>query len=146
LVPVSPAEAAVLGVRAGQRWFRLNGVRQVLGSGSPLCLVTVYLHASLAALGRRLPRAARAIYPQVEEALGARIAWVRQRIEAVALDAAQAAQLGAHAGECALRVRRYYHDGNDRLLEVSDSLHPGERFAYEMRLKRDTPGFGASRP
>jgi YD repeat-containing protein len=34
-------------------------------------------------------------------------------------------------------VRRYYYDANDRLLEMSDSLHAAENFAYEMRLKRD---------
>ena len=35
-----------------------------------------------------------------------------------------------------LRVRRYYYDANERLLELSDSLHAAERFAYEMRLSR----------
>jgi GntR family transcriptional regulator len=71
-----------------------------------------------------------------------RIAWIRQRIEAVALDAQAARRLRARDGDCALRVRRYYHDTKDRLLEVSDSLHPGGRFAYEMRLTREAPAGG----
>ena len=31
---------------------------------------------------------------------------------------------------------RYYYDSNERLLELSDSLHAAERFACEMRLSR----------
>lgn len=140
------AESALLSCRRGQEWLRLAGVRVQPGARSPVCLITVYLHATLAALAKRLPRSCGVIYPQVEEELGVRIASVKQRIEAVALKPRAAARLGASPGACALRVRRYYYDGNDRLLEVSDSLHPGERFAYEMRLKRDAPGPDPSRP
>lgn len=145
-VRAGAAESALLGCRRGQEWFRLIGVRLRPGSAAPVCIMTVYLHAALAGLGKRLPRSSGVIYPQVEAALGVRIAWVGQRIEAVALDAPAAARLGSRPGACALRVRRYYYDGNDRLLEVSDSLHPGERFAYEMRLKRDAPGPATSPP
>jgi GntR family transcriptional regulator len=138
------SDAAVLGCRRGQTWWRLDGVRLQPGTRSPVCLITVYLQASLAALARRLPRSCGVIYPQVEEALGVRIAWIGQRIEAVALDAGPARRLRARAGTSALRVRRFYYDANDRLLEVSDSLHPGGRFAYEMRLRREPEP--ASRP
>lgn len=55
----------------------------------------------------------------------------------VAPAAQEAKRLRSKAGCCGLRVRRYYYDANDRLLEVSDSLHAAERFAYEMRLRRD---------
>jgi DNA-binding GntR family transcriptional regulator len=55
----------------------------------------------------------------------------------VRLDGAAAARLGSRPGDCALRVRRYYYDANERLLEVSDSLHPAGRFSYEMRLQRE---------
>ena len=65
-----------------------------------------------------------------------RIARIDQRIEAVPLDAAQSAALGSNS-TFGLRVRRYYYDATDRLLEVSDSLHATGRFAYEMRLRRD---------
>ena len=140
------AESALLRCRRGQAWLKLSGIRVQPGAGSPVCLTTVYLHASLAALARRLPRAPGVIYPRVEEALGVRIAWVGQRIEAEALDEEAARRLGSQAGGAALRVRRYYYDGNDRLLEVSDSLHPARRFAYEMRLKRDEREAAATRP
>jgi GntR family transcriptional regulator len=137
-IRAGPEEVATLGCRRGRAWYRLSGIRRG-ASGTPVCLITVYLHATLAGLGRRIPRSAGVIYPRIEEALGVRIAWIRQRIEAVALDEASAARLRSTAGGCGLRVRRYYYDANERLLEVSDSLHPGERFAYEMRLQREGP-------
>lgn len=120
-----------------RKWLRLDGVRRRPGAKTPLCLVSVYLASPLAALAKRLPSPTGVIYPQVEKALGARIAWVDQRIEAVPLGRAEAARLGVAPGACGLRVRRYYYDASERLLEVSDSLHAGAHFAYEMRLRRD---------
>ncbi|MEO8202928.1 MAG: GntR family transcriptional regulator [Betaproteobacteria bacterium] len=139
-------DLAVLGCRRGQAWVRLSGVRRKPGIAIPLCLITVYLHESLAGLAKRLPRSAGAIYPMVEQELGVRIARIDQRIEAVPLGEPQAAALGparpakgtaGSAPAIGLRVRRYYFDSRDRLLEVSDSLHAATAFAYEMRLRRD---------
>lgn len=128
---------ALLESRRGQEWIRLDGIRRRPGVKTPVCLISVYLNIALAGLEKRIPRFAGVIYPMVEKELGVRIAWIRQRIEALPLGKEDAARLGAKAGACGLRVRRYYYDGNERLLEVSDSLHPGGRFAYEVRLRRD---------
>jgi len=128
---------AVLECRRGQEWMKLSGVRRRPGVKRPVCLITVYLNSVLAGLEAELPRSPGVIYPRIERALGVRIAWIGQRIEAVMLDAGQARRLGSPSGGCGLRVRRYYYDANDRLLEVSDSLHAADNFAYEMRLNRD---------
>jgi DNA-binding GntR family transcriptional regulator len=136
-IKASGEDLSVLECRRGQEWIKLAGIRTRPGIATPVCLICVYLNIALAGLEKRIPRSAGVIYSQVEKALGVRIAWIGQRIEAVALDAEQARRLGSKAGACGLRVRRYYYDGTDRLLEVSDSLHAGDRFAYEMRLRRD---------
>ena len=135
-IKAAGVDLAALGCRRGQEWIRFRGVRRKPGVATPVCLITVYLHSSLAALAKRIPRSAGVIYPLVEKELGVRIARIDQRIEAVRLDKAAAAGLGSEPG-CGLRVRRHYYDSTDRLLEVSDSLHAAERFAYEMRLRRD---------
>lgn len=130
-------DLAALECRRGQEWIKLSGTRVRQGVAAPICLINVYLNIALAGLEKRLPRSSGVIYPQVEKALGVRISWIGHRIEARLLGEAEAQRLRAKAGAPALRVRRYYYDANERLLEVSDSLHPAERFAYEMRLKRD---------
>lgn len=136
-IRASGEDLAVLGCRRGQEWIKLSGIRVRPGVATPVCLISVYLNIALAGLEKRIPRSAGVIYPEVEKALGVRIAWIGQRIEAVPVSAEEAARLRSGAGACGLRVRRYYYDANERLLEVSDSLHAAERFAYEMRLRRD---------
>ena len=136
-IKAGSAEMAVLECRRGQEWIRLSGIRTRPGIATPVCLIDVYLNIALAGLEKRIPRSAGVIYPRVEKALGVRISWIGQRIEAVPLGAGQAARLRAKGCACGLRVRRYYYDANERLLEVSDSLHVADRFAYEMRLRRD---------
>lgn len=136
-IKASGKDLAILECRRGQEWVKLSGIRTGRAVATPVCLITVYLNIALAGLEKRLPRSSGAIYPQVEKALGASIAWIGQRIEAVPLEAAQAERLRAKPGAWGLRVRRRYYDANERLLEVSDSLHDAERFAYEMRLRRD---------
>jgi GntR family transcriptional regulator len=136
-IKASGKDLAVLECRRGQEWVKLSGIRTAPGVARPVCLITVYLNMALAGLEKRLPRSSGAIYPQVEKALGVRIAWVGQRIEAVPLEAAEGERLRSKPDAWGLRVRRCYYDANERLLEVSDSLHDAERFAYEMRLRRD---------
>jgi len=130
-------DIAVLECRRGQEWIKLSGVRRRPGVPAPVCLITVYLNIVLAGMEASLPRRPGVIYPKVEKALGVRIAWIGQRIEAVKLAAPEVKRLRAKPDAVGLRVRRYYYDANDRLLEVSDSLHAADSFAYEMRLKRD---------
>jgi len=129
-------DLAVLECRRGQEWIKLSGTRMRPGHATPVCLLSVYLNIALAGLEKRLPRSSGVIYPQVEKALGVRITWIGHRIEAALLGKEEAERLRAKAGAPALRVRRYYYDANERLLELSDSLHAAERFAYEMRLSR----------
>lgn len=129
-------DLAALECRRAQEWIKLTGVRRKPGIKTPICLISVYLNIALAGLEKRIPRSAGVIYPLVEKELGVRIAWIGQRIEAVPLAPADAARLDSAPG-CGLRVRRYYYDGTDRLLEMSDSLHAADQFAYEMRLQRD---------
>ena len=129
-------ELAALECRRGQAWIKLSGVRRKPGIATPVCLISVYLHIALAGLEKRIPRSAGVIYPLVEKELGVRIAWIGQRIEAVRVGPREAVLLKSQEG-FGLRVRRYYYDATDRLLEMSDSLHASERFAYEMRLQRD---------
>ena len=135
-IRASGPDQAALGCRRGQEWIKLSGMRVRPGLATPVCLLTVYLHRALAGLEKQLPRSSGVMYPQVEKALGVRIAWIGHRIEGFLLKKEEAERLHAKPGAPGLRVRRYYYDANERLLELSDSLHAAERFAYEMRLSR----------
>lgn len=136
-VAAGSAEGEMLGQRRGREWTRLSAVRIKPGEAAPICLTTVYLSPDVAPIVAKLPRETGAIHAVIEAELGLRIARIDQTIDAVTLGEADAKRLGATTGGPALRVVRRYYDANDRLLEVSDSLHPGERYTYSMTLRRE---------
>ncbi|MEM9837764.1 MAG: GntR family transcriptional regulator, partial [Pseudomonadota bacterium] len=67
---------------------------------------------------------------------GVEVSRVTQRIEACLLDDQQADVLKAKENTAALRTIRRYRDEGGRIILLSESLHPADRFAYEMRLDR----------
>lgn len=137
LIRADAATAELLGCRRGQAWIRLDGIRRDPARKLPACTITVFLSELLRGIEKKIPRTGGVIYPLAEKELGARIAWIGQKIDAVPLSAADARRLGVKPGACGLRVRRYYYDANERLLQASDSRHAGGDFTYEMRLRRD---------
>lgn len=71
-------------------------------------------------------------------ALDARtIGRIEQTFEAVALDAAEAAQLQVKKGVPALRADRTYFDREGRPILVAISLHRADRFKYSMVLRHE---------
>lgn len=135
---VDPASAAdLLGTRRGREWLRMSAVRVTPGERLPVCLTLVYLAPDVLGIAAKLPRETGGIHVMIERELGIRIARIEQTINAVTLADAEAKRLGAPAGGPGLRVVRRYYDANDRLIEVSDSVHPGDRFTYSMTMRRD---------
>ncbi len=59
-----------------------------------------------------------------------------QRIFAIALSREDAQHLKAQPHSPALRTVRLYYDAEDRLMEASDSIHPGDRFSYAMTIRK----------
>jgi DNA-binding GntR family transcriptional regulator len=55
----------------------------------------------------------------------------------VRLKQREAKLLGIELGSPALRAVRRYYDERQRLLELSDAIHPGDRFTYVTRLRRE---------
>ena len=135
-VEAAGAVAALLGVRRGRAWTKLEAVRERPGDPLPMCLTTVYLSPEVAGIADQLAKVTGPIHGIIEARAGVVIARVEQSIHAAALTDAQARKLHAVTGAPALRVIRRYLDGGGRIVEVSESIHPGERYAYTMTLRR----------
>jgi GntR family transcriptional regulator len=123
--------------RRGRAWTRLDAVRVRPGDTLPVCVTSVYLAPEVASVVPLLPKETGPIHGVIEREIGIRVARVDQTIHATSLSEPDARKLAAPAGSPALRVIRRYYDANDRLFEVSDSVHPGERYAYSITLRRD---------
>jgi GntR family transcriptional regulator len=127
--------AAEIGLPTGKGWSHFRGVRTRDGAAA-IAFVDAYIHPSLAAAVARVDLTGNAtIFQQLERLADVRIARVTQDIQAIPASRDAAAALGVRLRAPALRILRCYLDANARVVEVSVSVHPGDRFAYAMHIE-----------
>jgi GntR family transcriptional regulator len=137
--PLPKPLVAEIGVAAAPgNWPCFRGVR-VSGDGDarPIALTQAYLHPDLAGIADRIDLGGETLFRQVEELGGVAIAKVTQDIQAVPASGEVARGLAVPRRSPTLRILRCYHDASGRVLEISASHHPGDRFAYSMHIEVD---------
>lgn len=143
-VTADGALAAELACTPGAKLLRISSLRaDAAAGGRPIGWTDVYVdaaHAGIGDLARASPDTL--ISSLIETHYGRRIARIRQDIQAAAMPAAQARELGVEPGSPALRIVRRYLDADDLTFEVSITWHPAERFTFSMELER-SGGLGA---
>jgi DNA-binding GntR family transcriptional regulator len=72
----------------------------------------------------------------IESRYGRRITEIRQEIRATTVSESIAVALQVESGTTALNIIRWYLDAAGQVFEISVSIHPAERFAVSMHLKR----------
>ena len=151
-IALTKDRAAQFGAEAGEEWVYAMGLRReaVLGTGDakkngkgagesagrPICITRLFLSPLLKGIETRLRERKTAVYAIIERDFGVTIQRVEQELQSVALDADDAANLGAQPGAPALRILRRYFDDHGRLMEVAENIHPGDRFTYRMQLRK----------
>ena len=144
-VALAQAKARQFGATPGEEWVYAFGLRH--GSrvdegtgqeqvGRPISLTRLYLSPELKSIEAKLRDRKTAVYAIIERDYGIQIQRVEQDLQSVALDADDAANLGALPGSPALLIVRRYFDERDRLMEVAENIHPGDRFTYHMQLRK----------
>lgn len=135
---LNDALAADLGVAPASRWVHLSGVRklpsQIAGEGTPVAITDVYVNVELAPHVLALRPGRIALFEQLRIAAGFRITRVDQSIRATAAGKLEARTLVIPRRSPVLRITRLYHDGSGRVVLVSASSHPGDRFTYSMHI------------
>ena len=149
-VALTKDRAAMFGAEPGEEWIYAMGLRREAAlapggkgakakteaEGRPICITRLFLNPLLKGIEARLRERKTAVYAIIEREFGITIQRVDQELQSVALDADDAANLGAPAGAPALRVLRRYFDDRGRLMEVAENIHPGDRFTYRMQLRK----------
>jgi GntR family transcriptional regulator len=135
-VAADAALAEMLECREGARWLQVNSLRAVPGDARPVCMTTAYIDLRFPDLAKNLAELSGPISAMLERVYGIRIARIEQSIQAVRLGKRQAKLLRALDGSPALRAIRRYYDNTGRLIELSNAIHPGERFTYITSLVR----------
>lgn len=124
---LTEAEAARIGGDTDRIWLVVDGLR--IADALPLALSRIYVPQPFTG-GQQ------SVHALLDERFGAAAGRIDQEITAELLSATDAGLLKAEVGSAALRTLRRYHD-DDALILASDSLHPGGRFVYEMRYRRE---------
>lgn len=116
-------------------FVRIRGLRSAPGQPA-IASTCIEVQSRFAPDLKTLEALSGSITEWIETRHGVAVQKVQQRIEAVALDRAQARLLNARRGDPALKTSRRYLDASGTLIASSESLHPAGRFAYEMRIAR----------
>jgi DNA-binding GntR family transcriptional regulator len=130
------ALAELLDTRVGTPWLRVRSLRAFPGESRPICMTTAYVDARLPGIEGHLKRLTGPISAMLEREYDLKIARIEQSIQAVRLDKTEAHLLRASPRSPALRAMRRYYDARGRLVELSNAVHPGDRFTYVTRLVR----------
>ena len=133
--PLPREIAEQVGLVAGGRWTRFQGLRLGADSSEPIAHTLAYVHESLRDAASRINPSDETIFRQLERLAKIKIVRVTQDIQAVIASAEIAKALGINRRAPCLRILRCYLDANDRILEISASHHPGDRFAYAMHIE-----------
>jgi DNA-binding GntR family transcriptional regulator len=133
---LDPAVARAMGVNVSGQFLHVHGLRGRAGEPA-IALTDIYIRADLAPQVQALVELNGAVTEWIGQERGVATARIEQSIAAGALTEREASALKADAGESALRTRRRYYDKGGRIIALSDSVHPAERFTYEMVLQRE---------
>lgn len=128
--------AARLGAPAGSRWFRIRCLRRLRESRLPVCWVDVYLLPEFAPIADLIGRRAQPVYEMIEQRFHEKVAGVEVDIRAGLVPEEMQGPLGVGPGTPSLAVIRRYRDAERRLLEVTVSEHPADRYTYSLQLTR----------
>ena len=135
-VTADGALAARLGCAPGTRWLRVEGFRYASAAAPPICWTEVFVHGDYGRVGDMIGKRPGPIFTWIEALYGERVAEVEQTLRAAALPAAITRALGAERGSMAIEISRAYRTASRKLVEVAFNLHPADRFAYSMTLRR----------
>lgn len=134
-IEASVDEAELLRCPRDQRWLRFETLRSFASNGVPMVLSLAYVQPTYAGIEKLVPTRRDPIYTLLETEYGEPIAEVQQEFKATQVGAREARVLKVRARSAGLNVIRHYFGDRDRLLLVTLSLYPADRFSYAMRLR-----------
>lgn len=116
-------------------WRRITFQRRIPGAPAPVSHIDVYLLEEYAGVAADITGAGGAVFQLVEKRYGVHPAEAVVRIDAVGIDARRAEALGVAEGTAAVRIQRRYTDAEGRLYQVSVSIYPQDRYAFETVIR-----------
>ncbi len=137
---IDAAQAALLEASVGETWLHLQGRRHAGGNAPPICHSELWLHPAFRSIQGMAGPLSGAVHAAIEQQFGEVVAAVEQEIRAVAIGRKMALSLGVKPGSPGLWVCRKYRNRRGELIELTQSIHPADRFSYSSVLRREWGG------
>lgn len=129
--------ATELACRPGRRWHWFEGPRFHVPAETAYCWNEVYLDARAAGPIRGIDVFRTAVFGLVADQSGEHLAEIKQDIRPAVILPERAGWLGSAAGDLALEITRRYLGTGGRLIQMSKTLLPADRFSYSMTFRPD---------
>ncbi|WP_075214275.1 GntR family transcriptional regulator [Mongoliimonas terrestris] len=129
--------ASDLACRPGRRWHWFEGPRYHVPADTAYCWNEVWLDARLSNHVKGIDTFRTAVFALVEDRSGEHVVEIKQDIRPAAIPPERAGFLGSAAGDLALEITRRYFGSGGRLLQMSKTLLPADRFSYSMTFRPD---------
>ncbi|MFC5302848.1 GntR family transcriptional regulator [Azospira restricta] len=136
-IAVSGHLAKTLGFPNGSRWLAVSSLRVDRSNQRPVGWTDVYIDPEYAEIGEMVRNEPDTLISAlIERRYGRRVAEIRQVVQAIAISDPIAKALQVTPGMPGLQILRRYLDAAGQVFEVSLTVHPADRFALSMQLKR----------
>jgi DNA-binding GntR family transcriptional regulator len=119
----------------GEDWPTVEGFRYRKTLANRICWTRIFINPSYAGIVADIGTATDPIYVMIEKRYNEKIVEVQQQISAVILSPEIANHVKAKAGTTGLQTLRRYIGSNNRVLEVTISIHPSDRFRYDQKIR-----------
>lgn len=137
-ISLDKATARRIGGVVGSEWFLFSGARVRARQRSQIVSwANIFIDSEFEAIVK-LERENRDVLMStlLERECGVSIVEIRQTIAAGALPSVAADAFKAKAGDPALSVLRHFKDKSGRILEISETIYPGDRVSISTRMRR----------
>ncbi|HNZ89995.1 MAG TPA: GntR family transcriptional regulator [Acidovorax sp.] len=134
-ISLDEATAEWIGMGAGATWCMARTLRTAADLEAPIVLSSVWVPLVSKGAINASSQSGLPVFIEVQRLQGRMVSEVRQVIGISIATREQATLLRCKTREPLLRIQRWYYDSQRTLLEVTDSLHPQDRFQYAVTLR-----------
>lgn len=138
--------ANVLNVPVGSSYLLLSDLRvSVVENSTPMAFTNVYIPWRYrSVLSRAQAEPTSLIVNLIQSLTGNTLHKIDQHISSYPMPARWAALLNVKAESPALRILRHYIDTDNKLMMISESWHPGDRYSLRVPIERLMPTLPAT--
>lgn len=126
-----------IGIPPGDNWTTVLGLRFSDVDPRPVCVSHVYVNDALEKVSSRLHQPYHIIRDFAEVAFEIKVGNMEQNVRASLIGEEDGRLLKTESGAIALRIIRRYLAEDGTVIQVSDNIHPADRFSLSMIYERE---------